>query len=817
MAWLCLLVVICGLAYWRVSAKTWVVALAIALAAFTFSNTTIGTIIPWLLFVPFAVFALSPDLRRLWITDKAFSLYKKVMPPMSQTEEDAINAGTVWWDAELFSGKPDWSRLLNLPDPKLTEEEQAFMDGPVERVCAAIDDWTMQQDLKDLPAEAWDILKKEGFFGMIIKKKYGGLEFSNYAHAKVVTKVATRSCSAGVTVMVPNSLGPGELLQHYGTEEQKDYYLPRLARGEDIPCFALTNPYAGSDAGAIPDYGVVCRGDYTDPRTGERHEQALGMRVSWEKRWITLAPVATVLGLAFRLHDPEHLLGEEEDIGITCALVPAEYEGVEIGRRHWPGGAVFMNGPTWGKDVFIPMEWVIGGQERIGQGWRMLIECLSVGRCISLPAMSVAAGKVTTYATGAYAHIRDQFGLAIGRFEGVDEALARIVGHTYQMEAAQDLALIGLDQGEKPSVISAILKYHNTERMRRVVNDAMDIHAGRTVVQGPRNYLASCYQSVPIAITVEGANILTRSMMIYGQGAIRCHPFVLEEMQAASKNDAAAFDKALMGHVAFIGGNKIKAMWLALTGGWWSKSPRHGPMSRYYTQIDRFSAGFAFLSDIAMMLLQGKLKFREKLSGRLGDMLSGLYIASACLKRFEDQGAKAEDVPVARWAVESALYDVQQAMDGFLNNLPSRWMAFLLRRVIIFPWGRTLTPPDDRLGSKVAAAVMDATETRDRLTKGMFIPEDFEDPIGVLPEALKAVIAAGPVEQKIRKATRNGALVALTARERLEEALETSLITQEEWEQVTRARKLKRDVIMVDDFDFALQKHDEALLDRHIF
>lgn len=475
-----------------------------------------------------------------------------------------------------------------------------------------------------------------------------------------------------------------------------------------------------------------------------------------------------------------------------------------------------MNGPTWGKDVFIPMDWVIGGQSYVGQGWRMLVECLSVGRCISLPAMSVASGKLATFTTGAYARIRDQFGLAIGRFEGVDEALARIAGHTYQMEASQDLALTALDLGEKPSVISAILKYHNTERMRRVMNDAMDIHAGRTVVQGPRNYLASCYQAVPIAITVEGANILTRSMIIYGQGAIRCHPYVLKEMQASMNNDAVAFDEALIGHIGFVISNKVKAFWLGLTGGIWSSSPRQGPMSHYYRQITRFSAAFALLSDVAMALLGGKLKFREKLSARLGDMLSGLYIASASLKRFEREGAKVEDIPVARWAVESALYDVQHAMDTFLNNIPNKFLAFALRWTI-FPWGLSLRAPSDRLGTEVSRLMMQPSATRERLTWGIYLPNDEQDPVGVLPIALQAIIDTEALEQKLRKASREGQLKALTAQERLDEALAQNMITSTEYAQIKRARKLKRDVIMVDDFDKKLAHHDENLLDRHIF
>ena len=683
-------------------------------------------------------------------------------------------------------------------------------------LCKMIDDWKITHELKDLPPEVWQFIKDQGFLGMIVKKKYGGLEFSNYAHAKVVTKIATRGGTAAVSVMVPNSLGPGELLQHYGTEAQKDYYLPRLAKGVDVPCFALTSPYAGSDAGAIPDFGVVCRGSYTDPRSGQHHENVLGIRVSWEKRWITLAPVATVLGLAFKMYDPDHLLGDKEDIGITCALVPTEHEGVCIGRRHFPGGAAFMNGPTWGKDVFIPLEWIIGGREYAGQGWRMLVECLSVGRCISLPAMSVASGKVASYTTGAYARIRDQFGLSIGKFEGVDEAMARIGGFTYLMEAAQDLALTALDMGEKPSVLSAVLKYHNTERMRKTLNDAMDVHGGKAVVLGPRNYLARAYQAIPIAITVEGANILTRSMIIYGQGAIRCHPFVLREMKAAMANDGAEFDKAITGHINFVISNVFRSLWMGLTGAKFVASPKGGDVAAYYKQVTRFSSAFALLSDMAMFSLGGSLKFREKLSARLGDMLSNLYIATACLKRFERDGAPKEDLAVLKWALDTALYDLQQAMDGFLSNLPSRLLAAVLRKVI-FPWGLTLKPASDRTGTQVARSLMELGPTRSRLTKGMFVSADETDPVGVLEPALKAMLETEPVEQKLRKLARDGKFKTITARERLAEALQNGVISQQEFDAVTRARKLKRDVIMVDDFDMKMEHHDDKLLQRLIF
>lgn len=805
-----LLLVFLGIAaYWR--ANGWILTTAAVIGALLGGAWWLAIIA----LIVGVIFCVS-GVRRTVFTDPVFKIFKKVTPPMSETEQAAINAGTVWWDGELFSGKPDYNKLLSYRDPQLSPEEQAFMDGPVEELCQMLDDWDITHNRKDLPPEVWQFIKDKGFLGMIIKKQYGGLDFSNYAHAKVVMKIGTRCGSAAVSVMVPNSLGPGELLQHYGTEEQKNYYLPRLAKGEDIPCFALTSPYAGSDAGAIPDFGVVCRGSYTDPRTGEQHNDVLGVRVSWEKRWITLAPIATVLGLAFKMYDPDGLLGDKKDIGITCALVPTEYEGVVHGRRHYPAGSVFMNGPTWGKDVFIPLDWIIGGVDYAGKGWQMLVECLSVGRCISLPANSVAGGKVASYTTGLYARIRDQFGLPIGKFEGVDEAIARIGGYTYQMEAAQDLALTGLDLGEKPSVISAMLKYHNTERLRKTLNDAMDVHGGRAVVWGPRNYLASGYQAIPIAITVEGANILTRSMMIFGQGAIRCHPYVLKEMQAAMNNDAAAFDAAFSAHSKFIMVNAFRSFWLSLTNGAFSGSPRSGIAAPYYRRITRLAANFALAADFAMFSLGGSLKFREKLSARLGDILSNLYIASAVLKRFERDGSPKADEALMQYAAETALYDAEVALKGLLDNLPNRPVAWILR-VLTLPLGRRLHPASDKLGTRVANSMMEGGAALQSLTKMMFVSKDEADPIGVLPIAHQAVIAAEPLEKKLRNMARKNEFAAVSPATQLAEALEKGILTQEEFDLVTRARQLKRDVIMVDDFDMQLEEHDPKLLERHIF
>lgn len=800
-----------------VSAPIWGWAVGLVLLSVVFKSTLL-LILSLLLCALLGI----PAWRKRLITKPAFSVFKKVLPTLSETERTAIDAGTVWWDGELFNGKPDWDKLAALPAPTLTAEEQAFIDGPVEELCQMLNDWDIVHHQHDLTPEQWQFIREHKFFAMIIKKQYGGLEFSNYAHAKVVSKITTRCATAATMVMVPNSLGPGELLQHYGTKAQCDYYLPRLAAGIDIPCFALTSPYAGSDAGAIPDTGVVCRGDYTDPRDGKSYQDVLGIRVSFEKRWMTLGPIATVFGLAFQLHDPDHLLGEKEHIGITCALLPKGTKGLHNERRHYPNNTPFQNGPIWGEDVFIPLEWIIGGPEYAGQGWRMLMECLSVGRSISLPALSVASGKLSSYTSAAWAGIRHQFGLPIGKFEGVDEALARIGGNTYQMEAAQNLALTGLDLGEKPSVISAILKYHNTERMRKVVNDAMDIHGGRAVVIGPRNYLASAYNAIPVAITVEGANILTRSMMIFGQGAFRCHRYVLGEIKAAAENDLDAFDAALCGHIRQISRNKTRAFVMGFSNGRGSPVPANaGELTVYYQRLNRLSAAFSYTSDLMMATLGGSLKFREKLSGRLADAFSNLYIASAVLKHWQAQGAHADDLPLAQYAAEQALHDGELALDQLRHNLPQRWLRLALKWVI-FPLGRRNPPPSDALGTKLARTMMDFGEPLKRLTQYFYIPtqaspQEIKEPIAALEATLAAIRATHEAEKTIRKAERDGTLHALTPQDRVAEAVQLGLISQQAHDEILAARKLMRIAITVDDFDMQLEKYNDALFERIIY
>ena len=738
-------------------------------------------------------FAIRP-LRRLLISDRIFHLVRRLMPSMSATEREALEAGTVWWDGEIFSGRPRWRRLLKLPAPSLSEAEQAFLDGPVEELCRMLDDWDICDRHRDLPQPVWDFLREHRFFSMIIPESYGGLEFSAQGNSAVVMKLASRNQTAAVTVMVPNSLGPGELLLHYGTDEQRDYYLPRLASGEEIPCFALTGPYAGSDAASLSDTGIVCRGEFEG-------REVLGLRLNWNKRYITLAPVATLIGVAFRAKDPDGLLGDVEDLGITCALIPADTPGVEIGNRHMPVGAVFMNGPTRGNDVFIPMDWIIGGQERIGQGWRMLMQSLAAGRSISLPALGTAGGKMCAMLTGAYARIRKQFDLPIGFFEGIEEPLARIGGRTYRMDAARRMTLVAQDEGEKPAVLSAILKYQLTEGSRQCVNDAMDVHGGKGIIEGPNNYLAHGYKSVPISITVEGANILTRSLIIFGQGAIRAHPWLLKEMQAASgelgAGSRAAFDRALFSHAGHLISNMVRSFMLGISGGWATRAPVMGPTARWYRQLTRMSAAFAFISDGVLLTLGGKFKFREKLSGRLADALIHLYLGSAVLKRFEDDGRPEDDLPLLQWAMQDSLFRIQEALEGVLDNFPVPILGTLIRWTV-FPFGRPYRLPHDRVGRQVARLLLSENDSRDRLTSGVFVSDE-DDASGRVHAAFHLVLAASDAEQAIRNALKQ-TVTPENYPGLVKRAVEAGVITEEQATAVRLAQEAAARVIAVDEF-----------------
>ncbi|QSX31593.1 acyl-CoA dehydrogenase FadE [Shewanella cyperi] len=732
-------------AYLRVSLLTATFAAAIMMTA-GWTLDLVGTT-GGIIFLAIALPLNISSIRQSLFTRPLLKLYRGIMPEMSSTEKEAIEAGTTWWEADLFAGNPNWKKLHNYPVARLSAEEQAFIDGPVNTVCRMVNEHQVSHQLADLPPEVWQYLKDNGFFAMIIKKKFGGLEFSAYAQSRVLQKLAGVSSELASTVGVPNSLGPGELLQHYGTKEQQDYYLPRLAKGQEVPCFALTSPEAGSDAGSIPDYGVVCKGMW-------KGEEVLGMKLTWNKRYITLAPIATVLGLAFKLRDPERLLGGEEELGITCALIPTDVEGVETGRRHFPLNCMFQNGPTFGKDVFVPLSFIIGGPKMAGQGWRMLVECLSVGRGITLPSNSAGGIKTAALATGAYARIRRQFKLPIGKLEGIEEPMARIGGNAYLMDAVTALTTTGIDLGEKPSVISAIVKYHLTDRMQKCVIDAMDIHGGKGVCLGPNNYLGRGYQAAPIAITVEGANILTRSMIIYGQGAIRCHPYVLAEMESAFDTDVRQglnkFDAALFGHIGFTISNLVRSVWMGLTGSRFSNAPYGDKTKRYYQHMNRFSANLALLSDLAMATLGGNLKRKERISARLGDLLSQLYLASATLKRYQDEGRQSDDLPLVQWAVEDALHKLQSSLDELLDNFPAGLGGVL--RVLLFPFGRPLKRPSDVLDHKVAKIMQTPCASRERLGQGQFWENCDNNPVGVQEQTFKDILAAEPLYEKVCKA-----------------------------------------------------------------
>jgi acyl-CoA dehydrogenase len=738
-----------------------------------------------------------PVLRRALLSRPAFEAMKNALPPMSQTEQEALEAGNVWWDAQLFSGRPDWEILEKLPPARLSAEERAFLDGPVEHLCAMLDDWDITHRRRDLPPEVWNFIKQNRFCGMIIPKRYDGLEFSHYAHSQVVMKIASRSVTAAVTVMVPNSLGPAKLLLAYGTEEQKTHYLPRLASGIEMPCFALTGPHAGSDASAMPDTGIVCYDRFED------RERVLGIRLNWEKRYITLGPVATVLGLAFKLYDPDHLIGDREAIGITVALIPTNLPGITIGNRHNPLDSAFQNGPNRGKDVFIPIDWVIGGRAQVGNGWKMLMQSLAAGRGISLPALSTGAGKLTCRNTGAYARIRTQFHRPIGEFEGIQEPLARMAGETYIADAARKVTAAALDAGEKPSVISAIVKYELTERMRRIVNDGMDIQAGSGICLGPRNYLGLVYQIIPIGITVEGANILTRTMMIFGQGAIRCHPFIQKELDALHAESPVRalrqFDEVLFRHVGFVLRNLAASFWLGLSNARWVRVPgdKHG--RRYYRQIARLSAAFALTADFALLTLGGALKRKERISGRFADVLSNLYLCSCVLKHHRDQGSPEADGPLLHWACQQTIYRAQQSLLAIFWKLPYRPLVRLLR-ALIFPFGKPYDPPGERLIHQTASLLLADSPVRDRLTEGVYVTEQPDDPTGRIEFAFKAVLAAAPVEAKMRLAQKQGRLPAGDPNAVWEQALARGVIGPEEARLLEAAERARLAAIAVDEF-----------------
>lgn len=787
-------------AYLRTSVKTWTIATAVVLLLsiwLTDSGFWAGFFILLLFVIP-ALFLNIKSVRQQYFTRSFLVFYRKALPRLSETERVALEAGTVHWDAELFSGKPNFKRLHSMKKPELSSEEQAYMDGPVQELCEMLDEHEFCHVKGDMPQKVWDFITKGKFFAIIIPKEYGGLGFSALAHSYILQKLASRSSIAAATVAVPNSLGPAELLLHYGTDDQRNHYLPRLAAGKEIPCFGLTGPTAGSDATSIPDTGVVCK------KTIDGKE-VLGIKLNFDKRYITLAPVATVVGLAFQMLDPDHLLGDKDQLGITLALVPSKTPGMDIGRRHLPLDVPFMNGPVRGKDVFVPMDAIIGGEKMIGHGWGMLCEVLAIGRSISLPSCSTGGAKMVAYATGAYARIRKQFNLPIGRFEGIEEALCRIAGKTYSCAAVTSMTAAAVDRGERPSVPSAIAKMHTTDMARSIISDAMDIHGGKGIIMGPNNYLGRAWMGAPIWITVEGANILTRSMIIFGQGAIRCHPYVLKEMEAANLPDEeqalVEFDHLLFKHIGYSFQNAVRSFFQGL--GTWRLEPGPGDKftKQFYSKITRYSASFGFAADVSMLTLGGSLKKRESTSARLGDVLSHLYMGSAVLKRYLDQGEQSADQPIVAWAMHYHFYEIEQALKLLSYNFPSKAVGFLLRR-IIFPLGSHELPPGDRLGHKAASLLLSPNETRDRLSDGIDKQDSEYNLVAKMNQVLPKVIDTEPLERRVLKAVKGGEIDAIDHQKQLEQALERNIINKSEFNTLTKVRQQVADIIAVDDFPF---------------
>ncbi|MBI5447588.1 MAG: acyl-CoA dehydrogenase [Gammaproteobacteria bacterium] len=794
---LILLAVIFTLAYRNASPKVWLPVLCGLLVIYSIYDLLAWPVLLFidLIFISVGIVFCVKSIRLQLISQPLFLLIRRNLPSMSKTEKEALDAGDVWWEKDLFCGKPNWSTLLNMGKPTLTEREQSFLDNQVNTLCSLLDDWKINHELHDLPDHVWDYIKKEGFLGLVIPQEYGGLGLSTLAHSAIVTKIASRSLSAAIDVMVPNSLGPGELILHYGTQEQKNYYLPRLARGEEIPCFALTEPSAGSDAASLHAEGLVCKGLH-------QGQEVLGLKLNWDKRYITLAPIATVLGIAVKVYDPSHLLGEKENLGITLCLIPTQHPGVQIGQRHFPLGMAFMNGPTLGQDVFIPFDWIIGGFEKLGQGWQMLMECLSIGRAISLPAVSAATAHVCFRTTGAYARIRQQFKLPIGSFEGVALKLAALGARAYLLEATRLMTVSAVDKHIKPTVASAITKYQLTEISRQIMNDAMDIHAGRGIQLGPRNYLGHGYQAIPIAVTVEGANILTRNLIIFGQGAFRCHPYLREEMELTSGESTPdtlnAFDKVLFAHMGYTLSNAARAFTLSFAS---LLCYRKKPIQRYFCKLSHLSAALAFTSDLTMLILGGKLKRKEALSARLGDVLSELYLSSATLRYYHEHHASPEDLPYVQWVLQDSLFRAQTAFYEFFENFPIKWLSFLLKHWI-FPLGRRLKPPKDELALKIADHMMQPSALRDRITHLCYMNPDNNDPIYRVEHAFLQTIAAENAAKKLNLALKNARLSKTAPYpELIEEALSLAILSQEEANLLIAAHASCLDAIEVDSFE----------------
>lgn len=796
-------------AYFNAPAVAWLSITTVTFLYLTFfTHVSFWLMLPaWLVFIATASILNHAPWRKSYLSKPLYAYLKRALPPISKTERIALDAGDVCVDGDIFRGSPDWSAQLNEAQTKLTEEEQAFIDNEVNQLCEILNDWEIFHDYDDLPEKAWQFIKDKGFWGLVIPKEYGGKGFSATAHSEIVCKIGSRSAVAGVTVMVPNSLGPAELLLQYGTEQQKDHYLPRLAKGQEIPCFALTSPEAGSDAGAIPDRGVICKQNYQGKET-------LGIKLNFEKHYITLAPVASLVGLAFKLYDPDKLYGDTHDLGITLAIIPADHPGMDVGQRHKPMALPFMNGPVKGQDVFIPLDMIIGGEAYIGQGWRMLMECLSIGRSISLPSMATTM-TISAYRTvGAYARVRQQFNTPIGYFEGVEAALAELAGFAYINQSSRLMAADLVSKGMKPAVVSAIAKYHMTELARKAINHAMDVQGGRAIQMGPKNVLAMFYLALPVLITVEGANILTRNLMIFGQGAIRCHPYLRQEMETALMDDPKealnTFDGLFQQHMAYGAQNAARTLFHGLTLAKFAKSPKQDFTAYYYHQLSRMSHALAFISDIAMLTLGGSLKRKERLSARLGDVMSHIYLAGSVLKHFDDNGRQEDEKALVEWALQYNLSQIQIAFDAFFRNFKLPVVKQILRWVV-FPWGRSFKAPDDALGHKVAQQMLSPSALRDRLTQSAYFSENTEEATGLLDAALAKLIIVEPALKKCQVAVRAGDLSLEEGFDAmLKAAVAKKFVSEAEASDLRAYEKLRKDVVRVDAFAHEILKKKQV-------
>lgn len=791
LTWIVFVAGVVALVFYQTSKRIWLPLSAVLIFLFTAFATRWLGIIFCCVWIALFLFLTMSSWRLKQVTAKLLVWFRKSQPALSKVEQEVLQAGGLWWESEFFNGAPNWEELLHRKPLALTPEEQTFIDNKVSALCAMLDEWQIYQS-DDLPPKVWDFIKREKFWGLCIEKRFGGLGFSALAHSIIITKIASRSMSAAITVMVPNSLGPAIFLEHYGTEAQQQYYLPRLATGEEIACFALTSPEAGSDATSIIDSGVVCKGEH-------KGKPCLGIRLNFDKRYITLAPICTLIGLAFKLTDPDHLLGDKEELGITSALVPSDLPGVEIGARHKPMTLPFMNGPIRGHDVFIPLDFVFGGEAGIGRGWQMMMECLSLGRGISLPSLADAANQLCFRTSSAYAVVRNQFKHSIGDFEGVGLPLAEITGYTYIAQATRVFTALAVDSGARPSIASAITKYHLTELARKSVNHAMDIHGGKAIQNGPNNYLAAIYNAIPISITVEGANILTRNLIVFGQGLVRCHPYLAKEMSLAGQSETEItlrdFDKVFLTHIGFTFSRFVRTFIYGITGGRFISVGRQGKLKYYLQQLTRMSSAFVFFTDVTLLVLGAKLKFKESLSARFGDIVSYFYMASSVALSYEQSSLREEETPLMEWTLQYCLAKMQQSFDEIADNYPNKFLGKLLRR-LVFPFSRAYKMPADKLSLKIAKLARQNSKLRDNMTQNAYLGEA-PDSMALLEEVFKQTEQAELFLKLVPNANAKADTHLLLE---IDALLTNKKISQDDHGLLTKFLKARMQVIRVDEF-----------------